>query len=344
MFREVSVVEAREVLRLWLRKYALREIARMLAIDRKTVRRYLQAAVDAGLDRSGDESQLGDELLGAVVGEIRTGRPAGHGEGWQRLEGERAFLAERFKEQLKLTKIHELLARRGVIVPYRTLHRFAVSELGFGRGRATVRLADGEPGAEVQVDFGRMGLVPDPRSDRRRVARRRRQVALFRTERLLKTLRAARLDASYEAEMRRLIAVDLLVLDDFALQAYDHQETADLYEIVVERHRRASTVVVSNREPNEWLAMMADPLLAQSAVDRLLNSAYELVLEGDSYRRHQKPTSEPADRRAEPLRGPQRPAAPAAGTLALPAGGAVHAKRRGRAGERGATKPQDGRK
>lgn len=174
--------------------------------------------------------------------------------------------------------------------------------------------------------------------------RRRRSVALFRTERLLKALRAARLDASYEAEMRRLIAVDLLVLDDFALQAYDHQETADLYEIVVERHRRASTVVVSNREPNEWLAMMADPLLAQSAVDRLLNSAYELVLEGDSYRRHQKPTSAPADRRAEPLRGPQRPAAPAAGTLALPAGGAVHAKRRGRAGERGATKPQDGRK
>jgi DNA replication protein DnaC len=58
---------------------------------------------------------------------------------------------------------------------------------------------------------------------------------------------------------------------------------------VVERHRRASLVVVSNREPKEWLATMADPLLAQSAVDRLLNSAYELVLEGDSFRRRQKP-------------------------------------------------------
>ncbi len=119
--------------------------------------------------------------------------------------------------------------------------------------------------------------------------RRRRSVLFFRTERLLKALRAARLDASYDTEMRRLIAVDLLVLDDFALQGYDHQETQDLYEIVVERHRRASTVVVSNREPKEWLAMMADALLAQSAVDRLLNAAYELVLEGDSYRRHQKP-------------------------------------------------------
>ena len=51
-------------------------------------------------------------------------------------------------------------------------------------------------------------------------------------------------------------------------------------------------VLVSNREPKEWLATMADPLLAQSAVDRLLNSAYELVLEGDTYRRHQKPGRE----------------------------------------------------
>jgi len=170
VFREVSVVEVREVLRLWLRKYSLHEVARMLALDRKTVRRYVQAAIHAGLDQRGDEDQLGDELLGAVVGEIRTGRPTGHGEGWQRLEGERAFIAERIGKQLHLIKIHELLVRRGVIVPYRTLHRFAVGELGFGRGRATVRLADGEPGTEVQVDFGRMGLVPDPRSERRRVA------------------------------------------------------------------------------------------------------------------------------------------------------------------------------
>jgi DNA replication protein DnaC len=173
--------------------------------------------------------------------------------------------------------------------------------------------------------------------------RRRRSVLFFRTERLLKALRAARLDASYEAEMRRLVAVDLLVLDDFALQAYDHQETADLYEIIVERHRRASTVVVSNREPAEWLAMMADALLAQSAVDRLLNAACELVLEGDSYRRHQKPTPETGDARAEALRGPQRLAATAVGTLAPPATHASEAMRRGRDRERAATKTQDAR-
>ncbi len=58
----------------------------------------------------------------------------------------------------------------------------------------------------------------------------------------------------------------------------------------MERHRRAATVTTSNREPIEWLGLMADALLAQSAIDRLQSAAYELVLDGDSYRHRQKPT------------------------------------------------------
>ncbi len=66
--------------------------------------------------------------------------------------------------------MHVLLERRGVAVPYRILHRFAVAELGFGRRRPTLRVADGDPGVEVQVDFGRLGLIPDPARGTRRVA------------------------------------------------------------------------------------------------------------------------------------------------------------------------------
>jgi len=65
--------------------------------------------------------------------------------------------------------VHVLLERRGVAVPYRILHRFAVAELGFGRRRPTLRVADGDPGVEVQVDFGRLGLIPDPARCTRRV-------------------------------------------------------------------------------------------------------------------------------------------------------------------------------
>ena len=48
-------------------------------------------------------------------------------------------------------------------------------------------------------------------------------------------------------------------------------------------------MVTSNRTPDEWLSVMADPLLAESAIDRLISTAHELVIEGESYRRRQKP-------------------------------------------------------
>ncbi len=123
--------------------------------------------------------------------------------------------------------------------------------------------------------------------------RRRVGVHFERAEKMHKRLKAARLDASYDAEMRKLIGVELLVIDDFALTGLDAVETADMYEIVVERHHAAATVLTSNRDPVEWLAMMADPMLAQSAVDRLKSAAWELVIEGESYRQNEKPMLEP---------------------------------------------------
>ena len=121
--------------------------------------------------------------------------------------------------------------------------------------------------------------------------RRRRSVHFERCDRLLKRLRASRLDNSHEVEIRKLLRVDLLIIDDFALQPLDPLDTADIYELIVERHRTASTVITSNREPVEWLGLMADPLLAQSAIDRLQSAAHELVLDGESYRQRQKPTT-----------------------------------------------------
>ncbi len=119
--------------------------------------------------------------------------------------------------------------------------------------------------------------------------RRRHSVIFSRADQLFRRLKAARLDNSVEAEMRKLARVDLLILDDFALQAMDSLETADFYELIVERHQRGSTVITSNRDPSEWIAVMSDPLLAQSATDRLVASSYELVVEGQSYRRQQRP-------------------------------------------------------
>lgn len=119
--------------------------------------------------------------------------------------------------------------------------------------------------------------------------RRGASVLAVRTDQLLKTLKHARLDNSYEAELRKVIAVDLLVLDDFAIDVLDATESRDLYEILIERYRVGSMVVTSNRGPDEWLATFADPVRAQSAIDRFTSNAYDLVIEGESYRPRLKP-------------------------------------------------------
>jgi len=168
-YREVSVFEIKEVLRLWLRGEGYRGIDRLSGVDRKTVRRYVEAAVAAGLTRDGGEAQLTDVVIGLVCEKVRPARPAGHGAGWESLVPHEAEIKAWLDKGLKLVKIQDLLARKGVVVAYRTLNRFATQHCGFGQAKTTVRVDDGEPGSELQVDFGRMGLVPDPSGGRRLV-------------------------------------------------------------------------------------------------------------------------------------------------------------------------------
>jgi transposase len=170
VFREVDVVEIKEMLRLWVRGHGYKAIARLTQIDRKTVRRYIEAAVAAGLRRDGGESQITDALVGEVINAVRPARHGSHGLAWEHLNSQRSFIEPRLKDGLTLTKIASLLYRHtGVVVPYRTFHRFCVAELGYRPGRATtVRVDDPEPGSELQVDFGRMGLLNDPATGRRR--------------------------------------------------------------------------------------------------------------------------------------------------------------------------------
>jgi Mu transposase, C-terminal domain len=170
-FREVGVHEIKEVLRLWLRGEGLRSIARLARVDRKTARRYVEAAGGCGLDRAGGEAQLGDELLSAVAEQVRPHRSGGRGDSWALLAAHHARLNELLGDGLTVVKAGELLAREGVVVPQRTLHRYALEVLGYGRAsrRVTVPVADCEPGAELQADFARMGLLDDPATGRRRV-------------------------------------------------------------------------------------------------------------------------------------------------------------------------------
>jgi len=167
-FREVAVIEIREVLRAWLSGAGLRKVAEQAGVDRKTARRYVQAGVEAGVARDGGLSQLTDELVGQVAEAVRPVRPGGHGQAWEQLEACHADIRAQVKQGLTVVKIGVFLERRGVVVPYRTLHRFCVERCGFGPAAATVRVADGEPGMECQIDFGYLGMLADPVTGRQR--------------------------------------------------------------------------------------------------------------------------------------------------------------------------------
>jgi hypothetical protein len=169
-FREVRVFEVREVLRLWVRGEGLRATERLAGVDRKTVRRYVAAAVELGLVGDGGEEQLTDELVGSVVEAVRPHRADGRGDAWRLLVANHDLIKDWLKtDELTVVKVHDLLTRRGLVVPQRTLHRYALEVCDVGRGRrgTTVRVNDGEPGDECQIDFGKLGVIVD--AGRRRV-------------------------------------------------------------------------------------------------------------------------------------------------------------------------------
>lgn len=121
--------------------------------------------------------------------------------------------------------------------------------------------------------------------------RKGHDVLVLRTDEMLKMLHQSRADLSTEKILRKLLAPDVLILDDFGLRRLDAQQSSDFYEVILERHRRAATIVTSNRAIEEWIPLFDDPILAQSALDRLAHNAHQVVIEGDSYRTRWRPGS-----------------------------------------------------
>ena len=168
-FREVTMLEVKEILRLWLLGVPKKRIAEQLGFDVKTVRRYLAAARARGVEPAHGTGALDDELVAAVMAATQPAMGRPRGDGWAVCEAHREFIAGHLGHRVRLSKVGKLLRRRGVEIAYPTLRRFALEQLGFGSGAPTVPVADCEPGAELQVDTGWMTyLEPDVFGKRRR--------------------------------------------------------------------------------------------------------------------------------------------------------------------------------
>ena len=83
-------------------------------------------------------------------------------------------------------------------------------------------------------------------------------------------------------------------MDDFGLQKLTPEQAHNLYEIVIERYGISSIIMTSCRHVEEWMDLFEDPLVANSILDRLTHNAYEILIEGESYRkkRNLKPPKE----------------------------------------------------
>jgi len=115
------------------------------------------------------------------------------------------------------------------------------------------------------------------------------------THHLLNDLHAARSSGSYSRLLTRILGCDLLVLDDFGLQALPAQAVQDLYEIITERYEHGSVIITSNRSFDEWAEVFNNDLLASAALDRLTHHTHTLTIRGESFRqRNRKKEAVPA--------------------------------------------------
>jgi DNA replication protein DnaC len=114
-------------------------------------------------------------------------------------------------------------------------------------------------------------------------------VLFTKAVKLFRLLLAGRADHSWEKRLKKYLAPDLLIIDDFGLTSLSPTQAEDFYEVITERHLKSSIIITSNRPPQDWVALFPDPVMANSALDRLAHHAHHLIMQGESYRRNLKP-------------------------------------------------------
>jgi transposase len=168
-FRELFVVEIKEILRLWRRGRGYRAIARQTGMNRKTVHRYVDAAQAFGMSREEGSRPLDDELIAEVVTAVRPGAPSVPGLMRSHCMTYAEMIEKWVDQGCKGPKVVRLLTRHtGVPVPLRTMQRFIAEELNRGGRDSTVRIVDPPPGQILEVDFLELGWFVERGTGKRR--------------------------------------------------------------------------------------------------------------------------------------------------------------------------------
>jgi DNA replication protein DnaC len=120
--------------------------------------------------------------------------------------------------------------------------------------------------------------------------RRGYTVAFTKTSRLLADLAGGHADRTWEARLRRWARPSVLVLDDFAMRSFTPTQSDDLYELITERNGK-SLIATANRAATDWYSLFPNAVVAESILDRVVNSAHHIHMDGKSYRPNARPGS-----------------------------------------------------
>jgi DNA replication protein DnaC len=118
--------------------------------------------------------------------------------------------------------------------------------------------------------------------------RRGHTVAFTKTSRLLADLAGGHADRSWETRLRRWARPAVLILDDFAMREFTIPQADDLYELITERSGRP-LILTANRAAEHWYQLFPNPVVAESILDRVVNTAHHIAMPGRSYRPNHRP-------------------------------------------------------
>ena len=116
------------------------------------------------------------------------------------------------------------------------------------------------------------------------------EVRFYKTSRALAHLAGGHADRSWPQRLGELTRPHLLILDDFAIREYTAPQADDLYELISERAQAGrSLITTSNRNPPDWYPLFPNPVVAESLLDRLINTSHQVFMNGPSYRPAKRP-------------------------------------------------------
>jgi DNA replication protein DnaC len=118
---------------------------------------------------------------------------------------------------------------------------------------------------------------------------KKKKVKFISTNDLLNEFYRARADETHDRLFKRYAKFDVLILDDFGLKPLSPEQSSDLYDLIASTHIKSSLIITTNRKIEKWMELFSDPVMANAALDRIVNKSYRIVLEGESYRKNFTP-------------------------------------------------------